>query len=357
MEGISRVRNWLAQNGYDGVILTRRDNYTWITGGDKNHVLTSTETGVASLLVTADTLSLYADSSDALRMKEEDNRLGAELVLVPWYENMEAVLRQAVAGGRFVSDTGIASAENVQPQLIQLRLQLTGKEVERYRRLGREGAGIVEQTCREAEPGQTEQQISNRLKARCQDAGISPDCVLVGSDEAILRYRHPIPSDKPIRNSLMVVLGGEKYGLNISLTRMVYFTKVPAEIEHKYEAVQQIFAAMQGMMKDSMPYQEYFRKVQKLYADAGYGEEWKLHHQGGPTGYGCREQVIKPDMQGQLQYHQAYAWNPTITGVKCEDTTYLDESGTEVLTQTDEWPRTAVETEFGVCLAVEILKR
>ena len=59
----------------------------------------------------------------------------------------------------------------------------------------------------------------------------------------------------------MVVLGGEKYGLNVSMTRMVYFVPVPEEIKGRMQKTQKIFAAMQNLMKDGMSYQAYFRKV------------------------------------------------------------------------------------------------
>ncbi len=65
--------------------------------------------------------------------------------------------------------------------------------------------------------------------------GNQSDCVLVGSDERILNYRHPVPTTKKIEKSLMVVLGGEKYGLNISMTRMVYFVPVPEEIKGRMQ--------------------------------------------------------------------------------------------------------------------------
>ena len=50
------------------------------------------------------------------------------------------------------------------------------------------------------------------------------------------------------------------------------------------------------MMHEGMEYSEYFANVQKLYDDAGYEGEWKMHHQGGPTGYGCREFVVIPGL-------------------------------------------------------------
>lgn len=206
-----------------------------------------------------------------------------------------------------------------------------------------------------ARPGQTEQEIADKIRTGCIANGISPDCVLVGSDERILNYRHPVPTSKKIEKSLMVVLGGEKYGLNISMTRMVYFVPVPEEIKGRMQKTQKIFAAMQNLMKDGMSYQTYFRKIQELYAKEGCPEEWKMHHQGGPTGYGCREFVVTPVIGGRIRNNQAYAWNPTIVGTKCEETTFLTDNGVEIFTRTKVWPCSMIETKYGSCSVADIL--
>ena len=167
----------------------------------------------------------------------------------------------------------------------RVEVMLSEEEVERYREVGAACAQIVEKICKEARPGQTEEEIADRVKCSCIEQGISPDCVLVGADERILDFRHPMPTNKEIKKSLMVVLGGEKYGLYISMTRIVYFDEIPEEIYERYQKTQYVFACMQQMMQEGMEYSEYFAKVQKLYDDAGYEGEWKMHHQGGPTGY------------------------------------------------------------------------
>ena len=51
--------------------------------------------------------------------------------------------------------------------------------------------------------------------------------------------------------------------------------------------------------------QEYFEEVKSLYAQAGYPDEWKMHHQGGTTGYGCREFVVTPYKEGIIKEGQA----------------------------------------------------
>ena len=69
---------------------------------------------------------------------------------------------------------------------MNLRMMLNEAEAARYHEIGQECAHIVESVAMEARPGQTEKEVAALLKTRCVEKGISPDCVLVGSDERIL---------------------------------------------------------------------------------------------------------------------------------------------------------------------------
>ena len=356
MDQIKRIRVFLKEYNFDGILLGRRDNFTWISQGADNHVLSSTENGVAYYVVLPDQICLIADSSDLFRMAEEQNPLNASLVHVPWYTSMDSFVRMYTKGRRFASDTGIGGTTPVTNQLVKLRMKLNEQEIKRYKEVGRACAQIVEKVCKEARPGDLETDIERRVKTGCLEAGISPDCVLAGSDERLLRYRHPMPAAKPIENSLMVVLGGQKYGLYISLTRMVWFQEVPKEVRKRYEKTAYIFACMQTMMTEGMSYQEYFKKICSLYEEAGYKEEWKKHHQGGPAGYSCREFVVAPETAGQIHTGQAYAWNPTIEGTKCEETTFLYEDSLHNMTDTGKWPRFEVGTPWGEFQVADILQ-
>jgi len=359
MENLTRLRSWLKQSPYDGVVLGRRDSFTWLTEGNENAVVTNTEEGIGYLIVTDSELKLVADSSDAPRMAAEQNALGAEVILVPWYETTGKFLSHYCSGKNYGADVPIPGTQQVLEELIDLRLILTDREIENYREIGQVCAAIVEQTAREAVPGQTELEIAAILKSRCIQQGVSPDCVLVGSDERILNYRHPVPTDKKIEKSLMVVLGGEKYGLNISMTRMVYFAlsdnPVPEEIRDRMQKTQYIFACMQTMMRDGMSFQEYFEKVCSLYKEVGWEKEWQMHHQGGTTGYACREFIATPNCTKTIHNREAFAWNPTIAGTKCEETTLLRDGRLETFTKTENWPRTEIQTPYGVFSVAGIL--
>jgi antitoxin VapB len=81
-----------------------------------------------------------------------------------------------------------------------------------------------------------------------------------------------------------------------------------------------------------------FGVIQQAYAQFGYPDEYRLHHQGGSAGYEPREFLATPGVAAQVSPGQAYAWNPSITGCKVEDTVLITESGPEVMTEMAGWP-------------------
>jgi len=358
MKNIEKLQSWLENTPYEGVILGRRDNFKWVTQGIENAVVMNTEIGIGYLVIKKDgTIDLIADSSDCSRFEKEKNVLNAKCVLVPWYETRDAFLQKYCEGKKYASDTEIIHTQPVKNELVNLRMRLNEAEVERYREIGQECACIMEGIAKEVQPGQTEKSVEKMIKIRCIERGISPDCVLVGSDDRILDYRHPMAENKVINGSLFITLGGEKYGLNISMTRMVYYKKLPQQISERMKKTQYVFACMQNMMKDQMEYREYWELMKKAYADVGYPEEWREHHQGGPTGYGCREFTLTPFTTGVLREGQAYAWNPTIRGTKCEETTFLRYGKIEIFTRTKDWPCSIVKTPYGELDVADILIR
>ena len=130
MKNLDKLLSWLQTSEYDGVILGRRDNFKWITEENANAVVTNTEVGVAHLLIEKDgSVTVAADSSDCPRMETEQNALRAKGMLIPWYESFEAHLKDYIGDRTFASDTGIAGTDNVQSELIDVRMQLSEKEL------------------------------------------------------------------------------------------------------------------------------------------------------------------------------------------------------------------------------------
>jgi hypothetical protein len=74
----------------------------------------------------------------------------------------------------------------------------------------------------------------------------------------------------------------------------------------------------------------------------GFAGEERNHHQGGAIGYRAREWVAHPRSQEVVQPRQAFAWNPTITGTKVEDTALVLDGRAEIITPTPGWPTIAL---------------
>ncbi|HNT37236.1 MAG TPA: peptidase M24, partial [bacterium] len=80
----------------------------------------------------------------------------------------------------------------------------------------------------------------------------------------------------------------------------------------------------------------------EAYKAVGFPDEWKLHHQGGATGYEGRDFKGSFTSHQTVQPNQAVAWNPSITGTKSEDTFLCTESGNVLVTQAKNWPMVSV---------------
>jgi antitoxin VapB len=195
-------------------------------------------------------------------------------------------------------------------------------------------------------PGQTEFEIAGLLAGETERRGVQAIGILIATDERIFNYRHPLPTAKKLERYAMLVLCGRKQGLVCSITRLVHFGRLPEEIMQKAQAVAQIDAAMLAATRPGRSLGEIFQIAMNGYARAGYPDEWRLHHQGGPAGYEPREYVARPGATEKVSVGQVYAWNPSIRGAKSEDTILVGESGNEILTAIPGWPIVKVDGQM-----------
>ncbi len=168
---------------------------------------------------------------------------------------------------------------------------------------------------------------------------------LIATDQRIYNYRHPLPTGKELERYAMLVLCARRWGLVASVTRLVHFGPLPDELRRKAEALAQIDATFLAASRPGKSLGEVFQEGMAAYAAAGYPDEWQLHHQGGPAAYEPREYVATPGSTDLVLAGQAYAWNPSITGTKSEDTVLISEAGYEVITEIEGWPMLEVEVD------------
>jgi Xaa-Pro aminopeptidase len=342
----NRIQALLAEHKLDALLLRRVSSFAWATCGAASYVNTATTNGEAALLITPSGRHLITNNIEAVRLEQEEKlkAQGWEFRAVPWHEAQDTVA-ELTQGLRLGADGLYSAATDLSGGLARLRANLTLEEGERFRMLGRLCAEAMDRAAQAVRPGQTEYQIASLLAHEAESRGMQAIVNLIAADERAFSFRHPLPTDKKLERYAMLVLCGRRWGLVCSLTRFVHFGRLPDDLRRKAKAVAQVDATFIAATRPGQTLGAIFRQATAAYAEAGFRDEWRLHHQGGPAGYEPREYVATPDSTDIVSVGQAYAWNPSITGTKSEDTIFVGDEGNEVLTAIDGWPTLTVAVD------------
>jgi Xaa-Pro dipeptidase len=358
-----RVRNFLREKRLKGVLLTQQSNFSWITGGGDNFVMMGSELGASSALITENKDYVVTNNTEAVRVEEEEIDLHVrcssekkipkrfKILSHMWYEaeKRTAIIKKICPLSKLGTDAPLPGARLIAGEFKKLRYSLTPDEIKRYQWLGEECGKTMGKVCRSVKAGDTENEIAGRLAEDALAKGIVPVVILIAADDRISRYRHPIPTDKKIKKYVMVVLCGRKWGLIVSLTRLVHFGKTSAELRRRHNAVAEIDACFISGTKPGARVSEIFKCALQVYRKTGFADEWKFLHQGGSTGYEGRDYKGNFNCKEIVRKNQAFAWNPSITGTKSEDTIIAFPEETKIISTVPGWPMITAE-----CCGIEI---
>jgi Xaa-Pro aminopeptidase len=341
-----RLARLARESALSCILLTTQTNFSWLTGGGSNRIDGSREPGAGSLMVTADGRRfVIANAIEMPRLlAEELDGGGWEAVEYPWTDeharpDTVAGLAQKAAGGERVgADWPVAGAIAIDRPITRVRNLLTPAEVDRYRRLGADAGRIAGEVCRALEPAEDERTIAARTAAAIATVGARAIVTLVAADDRIARFRHPIAGSRRWQRMVMVVLCAQRDGLVVSLSRIISAGRVAAAMDKLTEANANVFGRLLEATRPGAQGRTLFAVAQRAYADAGFPGEEARHHQGGAIGYRTREWVAHPASEEAVQARQAFAWNPSITGTKVEETALLDDGGLQLITTSPEWP-------------------
>lgn len=343
-----RVKKLMDEKGADAVLINKVSNFAWFTGGKINYVALHTETGVCKLLITKERIYYLTNNIEEPRISEEElKNYGFEPLIEKWYEEKFEERIKEIVKGKIISDTNF----NIE----YLHFPLLPEEIERYKKLGKDATKIMTQLCKGIKRGEKEIEIAGRLSEMLWEKNIIPVVLLIASDERIEKFRHPFPKDKKIKKYVMVVLCGRRDGLIVSLTRIVHFGKLSEELKKKHLSVCKVDSVFINSTIKGKTVKEVFEKGIKAYEEEGYGREWEKHHQGGPTGYMTRYFRATFERDEIITENQGYAWNPSITGTKSEDTIITTEEKPIIITEDKNWPLLKIETDTGEVLRPDIM--
>lgn len=338
-EKLIRVRSLMKKNNYDGILLTRNDNFAWITSGKSAFVDRGSIYAASKIFITENKQYVICNSSEMYRIMDEELTDGYfELINYYWHENENEVLKKLFGAKKIASDSGVCQSENICDEIHRLHYTFTKEETERYREIGAEVAFIAESSCMEIKKGESEYKTAARVTSKLTEAGYNIPVCLIASDERLLKYRHPIPKNKSVEKYLMTALCAQKYGLTVSMTRIVCFGNIDNEIKKKYEALLKIESAFILNTIVGSNVGDIVDKAHQCYLENGFEKDFHLHHQGGALGYLTRYYCADKDNKNIVEKNQAFSWNPTIAGTKIEDTYLIFENGAEIISQTGDWP-------------------
>jgi Xaa-Pro aminopeptidase len=326
-----RLKELMERRGLAALLLRRPANFAWYTGGADSRVDHVAPAGVADLVLTADHQWVLTSTIEAPRMRTEQTP-ELEVVEYPWYEGPAAAMRELTGGGPLGADLTLDGEADVSEDVARLRRVLDPDAVERLRSVGRDASTAMAEAAAAVEPGIDEHEAAANLTAACRSRGLSASVLLAAADERIALHRHPVPVGARIERRAMLVASAERGGLYANLTRIVELEEPDAELARRTAACEEVLRRMrEEATRPGRTLAGAFADCRHFYAEAGYPDEWKLHHQGGLTGYASREIIATPETEHVIGPGQAFAWNPSVTGSKAEETFVLTESGPEVI--------------------------
>jgi len=339
---LTRVREYLQKVNLDGVYLKKRCNFAWITCGGDNRIIDASEIGWSGVLVTENKVALVTDNTEFPRIIDEEIMdLDMEKYEINWFKDeLGESIKKIAKSKNIATDVGIPTLKNLESDFDRIQYQLTEPEIERYRKLGNLTSKVFTKIGKNINLGMTELDVAAMISFELIKKNIQPHLILIAADNRISDYRHPIPTNKKIEKYVMYVTVSVKWGLNLSITRFVHFGTLSPELKSKHEAIVNISARLILNTRPGRKLKDIFEEHTKNYKKFGYPDEWKKLHQGGSASYRVRD--VKPDIETPeselVLGNQAYAWNPTITGIKSEDTIIVYKNHNEVITEDKEWP-------------------
>ena len=356
-EKLERLIRLIAHEGLAGVLINSQPNFAWLTAGGTNGIDLSREPGAGTLLVCRDgrrfvlanRIELARLTSEQLHGQEyepvdfawEDEKANPSLVA----DIAHSLVTDQLPLG---SDVALGStARVVDTAIARARYKLTAAEIDRYRALGREAGEAISTVARSVTPGLTEREVAHQATSALANIGADSIVTLVAADDRLRRFRHPTPTDLRWENTLMVVVCARRGGLIASLTRILCAGAIPDDLRQRTRATAGVKAKLLAATTPGKSGADLYQVAARAYSEAGFPGEEHLHHQGGATGYRTRDWVAHPRCAQLVHDAQAFAWNPSITGSKVEETCIAFKGGIEIITTTPGWPSIHLNADSG----------
>ena len=355
---LALVRATLADLGAPAIVLTTAGAVAWLTAGLENRIESGSTASAMWIVVSPDEAIALTTNVERARIAAEHGlaERGLELATVEWFSGGEGFVRAVseragAPAGALASDGHSAFGIDADDELAALRLALLPAERERLAALGRNAARALESSLRAWRPGERDLDLQARIAGELERAGAFGACLIVGGDDRVERFRHPLAVGAPIERLAMAVVVAARGGLHAAATRMACAGVLSERVRDAWSAATGVESRMLAAGRIGATYGDVMVACDRAYAEAGHRGAWREHYQGGPIAYRQREFEIVPSQRESRWFRQpieaghAVAWNPSVAGGgKSEDTFLIDDEGAHCMTDTGEWPEVAGRT-------------
>jgi Xaa-Pro dipeptidase len=338
------LANLIHEKGVDALLLSRPENFAWLTGGaDATRGATGETT--ARLFVTAEARLLATNNVESQYLFDRElPGLGFQLKERPWFEPAEQLAHDLSRGRTIASDDGFARSVDVSPELGRLRLVLSDREHKLLRLLGREVTHAVEATARGCRTGETEAEVAAELSHRLVKRQIVPVRMQVCADGRFRRYPHYPFGNEPVESSCVIAAVGRRNGLHVACCRVVLFGDDAGfrESHHKATVMQ---APGLYFSRHGMTIADVWSRVRRIYEKFECPDEWQLADQGEVMGFAPCESRIVPNSDFALKTGMPIHWHPAVGPALTGDTILVRDGIPELLTASDDWPQITVNVK------------
>ena len=359
LEKRETVIEFLDRKKLDAVIIGKPDNFAWFTCGGNNKVVKAWDIGFSHLIITRKNNILISQIMDGPRVIDEELKgLKIEYEPLKWNDvSREEKISQIIKGMKVFSDIPINGATYSPREFSLLHYPFSALEIRRVRWLSQKTEEILRKVAEIINPGITEIEIAGIISGEMGKYGIECDVLLIGSDERIEKYRHPVPTEKKVKKLVLLHPASKKWGLHVPMSRMLSFGNPDIETVKKFDGACKIAAEAISSCTEGAKLIDILMAQEKTFMELGYKDEWGMHYHGGITGYLLVSQAVYTDKNSGISLNQPHAWFVTLTGVKVEELSLTTKNGIEICSTKGNWPTKEYESKRNIYKLPEILYR
>jgi antitoxin VapB len=334
-ERMQPLRALMKEKGLDSLVLRRNPNLAWAIAG-RAHVPTTIDAACFDLIITNNSLTAVTNSIEAPRLVAEEFPQEIDVKIINWWQGRDQLLP---TGPQVGCDQPGADRIDIGTDVEIIRASLIESDVARFKEICIDAAVALGNAMKQVESTDREIDVAGIITHSLWQADLEIAFLGVAGQERVHKFRHPLPTTAAIGNRVSASICAKRKGLIASVTRIVTFGPISDSIINEYTSLFKVEAAMLDATVVGAAFSDPIHAAISAYPANGFAEdEWKKHHQGGPTGFLPRDWPANQTSARTIAQNQPIAWNPTGKGFKAEDTILATSSGVKILSNDADWP-------------------